>query len=119
MKHFKEIFGKVMMEVSPTDVAMLGEETPIVTVNGTKYAEFLIWANKGLSPNLTLECCYFRGDQISISAKIKDCFTEKSASVLKANGIKEFAVCAEDDCDEDGRPLDASLWLNIPIEPLV
>ena len=116
MKKFNEIFGKVMIEVTPTEVAMLGAEVPVVAVNGHSYAEFVTWANKSFSPNLMLNwasnnsgCC--------VVAEINGVFNEKSASTLRANGFTEWAIQADDKYDEDGRPLGCpGLYINFPCD---
>ena len=115
MKQFNEIFGKVMIEVTPTEVAMLGTDTPIVNVNGSTWAEFVTWANKAFSPNLELGwASNYSGS--CVVCKINGTFNEKSASTLKANGFTEWAIEADDTCDDDGRPLNCSaLYLNIPV----
>lgn len=115
MKHFIEIFGKVMIEVTPTEVAMLGCDVPVVTVGGSTWAEFKTWANKALSPNLTVISCWISGDRTAVHATIET-FTVKSASTLKANGFTEYYVTADESFDEDGRPWGCSLVLNIPID---
>ena len=115
MKHFKEIFGKVMIEITPTEAAMLGTDTPVVNVNGSTWAEFETWANKALSPNLAVRSCWISGCRTAIRANIES-FNEKSASTLKANGFMEYSVTAEEDFEEDGRPCGSCLVLNIPID---
>ena len=115
MKHFIEIFGKVMIEITPTEVAMLGADVPIVNMNDSIWAEFTTWANKALSPNLTVISCWISGDRTAVHATIET-FTVKSASTLKANGFTEYYVTAEESFEEDGRPCGSSLVLNIPID---
>jgi hypothetical protein len=118
MKHFKEIFGKVMIEITPTEVAMLGYDVPMVTLNGSTWAEFETWANVALSPNLTVRSCWFSGCRTAVHANV-EAFNEKSASALKANGFMEYSITAEEDFEEDGRPCGSCLVLNIPVIPNV
>lgn len=119
MKHFKEIFGKVMIEVTPTEVAMLGTDVPTVSVNGQTFADFVTWANKAFSPNLEFGYVgWGDGSHCGISAEINGTFNEKSVATLKANGITEWCIVADDYYDDDGRPIDCSaLYLNIPCTP--
>ena len=117
MKHFKEIFGKVMIELSPKDVAMLGTSVPVVVLNDAYYTEFTTWANKAFSPNLEFGYASIYPDGCVV-AKINGVFHEKSASTLKANGITEWAIKADDQYEEDGRPIGyPALYLNIPCIP--
>ena len=118
MKHFKEIFGKVMIELSPKDVAMLGTSVPVVVLNDAYYTEFTTWANKAFSPNLELGRTFF-SDAAVLYTRIEGAFNEKSVTTLKANGINEFNVTSEMDYADDGCPLGCALWLNIPIIPNV
>lgn len=115
MKKFNEIFGKVMIEVTPTEVAMLGADVPVVNVNGSTWAEFITWANKALSPNLTVKSCWISGCRTAVHAIIGT-FTDKSASELKANGFMDYSVTAEEDFEEDCGPCGSYLILNIPID---
>ena len=115
MKQFNEIFGKVMIEVTPADIAMLGPDVPVVTVNGYTYADFVTWVNKAFSPNLELGWASNHSGSCVV-CKINGVFNEKSASTLKANGFTEWAIEADDLCDDGGRPLGCSaLYLNIPV----
>ena len=114
MKKFNEIFGKVMIKITPEDVAMLGADVPVVNVNGSTWAEFTTWANKALSPNLVVKSSWISGCGTAVHAIIET-FTDKSASTLKANGFMEYSVTAEECFEEDGRPY-SSLVLNIPID---
>ena len=114
MKHFKEIFGRVMIEVTPTEVAMLGADIPTASMNGSTWAEFTIWANKAFSPNLKLSYAGFNSVMDCVFAKVEGTLDEKSISTLKANDIKEFSITADEDCDDDGRPCGCALWLRIP-----
>lgn len=115
MKKFNEIFGKVMIEITPTEVAMLGADVPVIVLNGHSYAEFVTWANKSFSPNIELDYAYDDGSGCCIIAKINGVFNEKSASTLKANGFTEYAIVAEDSFDDDGRPIGSPcLCLHIP-----
>ena len=116
MKKFKEIFGKVMIEVTPTEVAMLGCDVPMVTLNGSTWAEFETWANKALSPNLAVRSCWFSGCRTAVHASI-EAFNEKSASTLKANGFMEYSITAEETFEDDGRSCGYCLVLNIPVIP--
>ena len=118
MKKFNEIFGKVMIEVTPTEVAMLGYDVPMVTLNGSTWAEFETWANKALSPNLVVRSCWFSGCRTAVHASI-EAFNEKSASTLKANGFMDYSITAEEDFEDDGRPCGYCLVLNIPVVPNV
>ena len=116
MKQFNVIFGQVMIEVTPTDCAMLGADVPVVAVNGHSYADFVTWANKAFSPNLKFKwasnnsgCC--------VVAAIDGVFNEKSTSTLKANGFTEWAIEAVDQYDDEGRPIGClGLCLNIPCQ---
>lgn len=119
MKQFKEIFGRVMIEITPTEVAMLGADTPTASMNGSTWAEFTAWANKSCSPNLEIAYSYWAdGSHCSISAKIAGVFNEKSVATLKANGITEWSLAADDQYDDDGRPIGVpGLYLNIPCIP--
>lgn len=114
MKQFKRIFGKVMMEASFTDVAMLGADVPVITLNGSSWVEFITWANKAFSPNLKLSYAGFTGDGTCVYAKVEGVLNEKGISTLKANEFKEFSITAEEDFDEECRPCGCALWLNIP-----
>jgi hypothetical protein len=116
MKHFKEIFGKVMIEITPVDIAMLGADVPVVTINGQNYADFVDWANKAFSPNLELGRAFF-SDAAVLYTTLEGAFNEKSVATLKANGINEFNVTSEMECADDGCPLGCALWLTIPIIP--
>jgi len=116
MKKIAELFGRVMIEVTPTDVAMMGKDVPVVTVKGSTWAEFETWANKALSPNLVVRSCWFSGCRTAIHASIK-AFNEKSASALKANGFIEYSITAEENYEEDGRSCGYCLVLNIPVIP--
>ena len=118
MKKFNEIFGKVMIEVTPTEVAMLGADVPVVNVNGSTWAEFRTWANKALSPNLVVRRCWFSGCRTAVHASI-EAFNEKSASTLKANGFMDYSITAEENFEDDGRPCGCCLVLNIPVIPNV
>ena len=118
MKKFNEIFGKVMIEVTPTEVAMLGADVPVVNVKGSTWAEFITWANKALSPNLKVVGGWISGCGTAIHANIKS-FNEKSASTLKANGFMEYSITAEETFEDDGRPCGYCLVLNIPVIPNV
>ena len=118
MKQFKEIFGKVMIEITPVDVTMLGADVPIVTINGQNYADFVTWANKVFSPNLEFGYAYIHPDGCVVIAKINGVFHEKSASTLKANGITEWAIKADEQYEEDGSPIGCpALYLNISCIP--
>lgn len=114
MKQFKEIFGKVMMEASFTDVTMMGADVPVVTLDASTWVEFVTWANKAFSPNLKLSYAIFNSVMDCVFAKVEGALDEKGISTLKANGIKEFSITADEDCDEDGRPCGCALWLRIP-----
>ena len=117
MKQFNEIFGKVMIEVTPVDITMLGKDVPIVTIKGQNYADFVTWANKAFSPNLELEWASNNSGSCVV-CKINGVFNEKCASTLKANGFTEWAIVADDLYDDDGKPLCCSaLYLNIPCIP--
>ena len=120
MKQFNEIFGKVMIEITPEDVAVLGTDVPVVVVNDHYWVEFTTWANKAFSPNLELGYAYSDGSGCCIMAKVNGSFTEKSASTLKANGFTEYAICADTTWDDEGHPLyDAALILHIPYVPSI
>ena len=114
MKQFKEIFGRVMMEASSADVAMMGTDVPVVTLNASTWVEFITWANKAFSPNLKLSYAVFNSVMGCVFVKVEGTFDEKSISTLKANDIKEFSITADEDCDDDGRPCGCALWLKIP-----
>ena len=114
MKQFKEIFGKVMMEVSFTDVTMMGADIPVVTLNAFTWVEFITWANKAFSPNLKLSYAGFNSVMNCVFATVEGALDAKSISTLKANDIKEFSITADEDCDDEGRPCGCALWLNIP-----
>ena len=116
MKKFNEIFGKVMIEVTSTEVAMLEHNVPVVNVSGSTWAEFKTWANKALSPNLVVRSCWFSGCRTVVRASI-EAFNEKSASTLKANGFMEYSITAEETFEDDGRPCGYCLILNIPVIP--
>ena len=116
MKKIAELFGRVMIEVTPTDVAMMGKDVPVVTVKGSTWAEFETWANKALSPNLVVRNCWFSGCRTVVLAGI-EAFNEKSASILKASGFMEYSITAEEDFEDGGRPCGCCLVLNIPIIP--
>ena len=118
MKKFAEIFGRVMVEVTPTDVAMMGKDAPVITVEGSTWAEFETWANKAFNPNLVVRSCWFSGCRTAVHASI-EAFNEKSASTLKANGFMEYSITAEEDFEENGRPCGCCLVLNIPVIPNV
>ena len=118
MKKFNEIFGKVMIEVTPTEVAMLGADVPVVNVNGSTWAEFITWASKALSPNLTVKSCWFSGCRTAVHAII-EAFNEKSASTLKVNGFMDYSITAEEAFEDDGIPCGCCLILNIPVIPNV
>ena len=115
MKNFAEIFGKVMIDITPTEAAMLGNDVPVVKLNGSTWSEFTTWANKALSPNLVVNECWFSGCGTSVHATIES-FNEKSASTLKANGFTEYSITTEEAFEEDGRPCGTCLVLNIPID---
>ena len=115
MKKFNEIFDKVMIDVTPTEVAMLGVDVPVVNVNGSTWAEFITWANKALNPNLKVISCWVSGCGTAVHVAIET-FTDKSASTLKANGFTDYSITAMDDVDDDGRPCGSYLVLNIPID---
>ena len=115
MKHFKEIFGRVMIKVTPTEVAMLGADIPTASMNGSTWAEFTTWANKAFSPNLKVESCWISGCGTAVHATTET-FTDKSASTLRANGFTDYSITAMDDFDDDGRPCGSCLVLNIPID---
>ena len=118
MKHFKEIFGKVMVEITPVDVVMLGADVPVVTINGQNYADFVTWANKAFNPNLEFGYAYIYHGDCVVVAKINGVFHEKSASTLKANGITEWAIKADEQYEEDGSPIGCpALYLNISCIP--
>lgn len=119
MKHLKEIFGRVMIEITSTEVAMLGADVPTVSVYGAIWAEFTTWANKSFSPNLEIAYSYWGdGSHCGISAKIAGVFNEKSVATLKANGITEWCLVADEQYDDDGRPIGVpGLYLNIPCIP--
>lgn len=113
MKYFEEIFGKVMLEVTSTEVAMLGADTPVVTANGKAWVEFTTWANKFFSPHLMLdEYAWLTADRVK--TRILGNFTPKCASVLKANGIDDYIIYSDYIYDDDGRPTGVSLYLAIP-----
>ena len=113
MKQFNEIFGKVMIEVTPTEVAMLGTDVPVVTVGGHTYADFVTWANKSFSPHLMLgEYAWFTSDRVK--ARILGNFTPKCASALKANGFDDYTIYSDSVYEEDGKPIGDSLYLAIP-----
>jgi hypothetical protein len=116
MKKIAELFNRVMIEVTSTDVAMMGKDVPVVTAKGSTWAEFETWANKALSPNLVVRGCWFSGCRTVVCARI-EAFNEKSASTLKANGFMGYSITAEVDFEEDGRPYGCSLVLNIPVIP--
>lgn len=118
MKKIAEFFGRVMIEVTPIDVVMMGKDVPVVTVEGSTWAEFETWINKALSPNLAVRSCWFSGCGTAVHANIK-AFNEKSASALKANGFMEYSITAEEDFEEDGRLCGCCLVLNIPVIPNV
>lgn len=115
MKRFKEIFGKAMIEITPTDVAMLGTDVPVVSFNSRNYADFVSWANRAFSPNLVFSHAYICPS--CVIAKIDGIFDEKSASTLKANGITEWAIKADEEYGEDGPTGCPALFLNIPYIP--
>lgn len=118
MKKFAEIFSKVMIEVTPTEAAMLGNDVPMVRLNGSTWAEFTIWANIALSPNLVVKNCWFGGCGSVVHATIES-FNEKSASTLKANGFTEYSITTEEAFEDDGRPCGCCLVLDIPVIPNV
>lgn len=115
MMHLKEIFGVIMIKVTPTEIFILGAKIPIASIDGSKWAEFTTWANITFSPDLKIEHCYWADDShCSILAKIAGVFNEKSASILKVCGIKKWSIETNDLYDDDGRP---GLFLNIPCTP--
>lgn len=115
MKQFNKIFNKVMIEVTPTDIAMLGPDVPVITANGYTYADFVTWANKAFSPNLEFGWASNNSGSCVV-CKINGVFNEKSASTLKANGFTEWAIKIDDLCDDEGRSFGCSaLFLNIPV----
>ena len=115
MRQFNEIFDKVMIEVTPTEVAMLGTDVPTINLNGSTWAEFTTWANIALSPNLQITRAYVSGCGTTIHSIIKS-FNDKSAATLKANGFKEYSITADDCYEDDGRPCGPCLVLSIPLE---
>lgn len=114
-KCISEIFDKVMIEVTPTEVAMLGTDVPIITLNGSTWAEFTTWANIALSPNLQITKACVSGCGTAIHSIIKS-FNDKSAATLKANGFKDYSITADECYEDDGRPCGPCLVLKIPIE---
>lgn len=114
-KCISEIFDKVMIEVTSTEVAMLGTDVPIITLNGSTWAEFTTWANIALSPNLQITKTCVSGCGTAIHIIIKS-FNDKSAATLKANGFKEYSITADECYEDDGRPCGPCLVLKIPIE---
>lgn len=114
MKQFKQIFGKVMIEVTPVEVAMLGADVPVVAVNGQSWAEFSTWANKSFHPNLEIAEAFLSEQDETVRARIRNYFTRKSASTLSAH-FNEWEIYADDVYDTDGRPFGTpELYLSIP-----
>lgn len=114
MKQFKEIFGKVMIEITPVEVAMLGADVPIVTINNHSWAEFSTWANKSFHPNLEIAPAFFSEQDSTVRARIRNFFTRKSASTLSAH-FNDWEIYADDVYDDDGRPFNTpELYLSIP-----
>jgi len=116
MKRFKEIFNTAMVEITPTDIAMLGKDVPVVSFNSRNYADFVSWANRAFSPNLVFSHAYICPGSCVV-AKIDGIFNEKSASTLKANGITEWAIKADEVYGEDVPTGCPALFLNIPCIP--
>ena len=115
MRKFDKIFDKVMIEITPTEVAML-KDVPVVTMNGSTWVEFTTWANMTFSPHLHVRGCWLSGCGTCVHTIIEN-FDEKSHSVLKANGIDKYSIDADGDYTEDGRIISYYLELNIPVIP--
>jgi hypothetical protein len=112
MKDFIVLFNKVFISVTNTDIAMFDKSTPIINIADRKWMEFVTGANKALSPNLTLINAYMSNDGF-ISAFIDGGFCKNSASTLNAH-FSNWFITANEDFDDDGRPLGSSLLRNIP-----
>ena len=120
MKQFNEIFDKAMVEVESSEIAMLGVDIPVVTIDGHSWVEFVTWANKVLSPDLELRDAWINPARCCVNAEVAGVFNEKSASALKASGITEYALNAEMGIDDCGQyTYDAILKLSIPCIPNV
>ena len=113
MKQFDLIFGHVMVSITSKEVAMLGEDTPIVTCNGQIWAEFTTWANKSFSPHLELgDDAWMSVDRVK--ARVLGNFTPKCANALKSCGITDWELFADYVYDDEGRPQAESLYIAIP-----
>lgn len=113
MKQFDMIFGHVMVAITPTEVVMLGEDTPVVTSNGQTWAEFTTWANKSFSPHLKLDDdAWMSADKVK--ARILGIFTPKCANAFKSCGITDWEIFADSVYDDEGRPQAESLYIAIP-----
>lgn len=112
MRDFIVLFNKVFISVMDTDIAMFDNNVPVIHIADRKWVEFVTWANKALSPNLTLVSACMDTNGI-ICASIDGSFYKNSASTLNAH-FSDWFITAEEDFADDGCPLGSSLFLNIP-----
>ena len=115
MKRFKEIFGKVMVNITASEAAIVGIQIPVVHKNTLMWVEFTDYANLICGSNLECQYSYWTdSSHCCVEVKVTS-FNEKSAAALNSNGITEWSIMAEDDFDDDGRPLGTpALYLKIP-----
>ena len=112
MKKFNEIYGKVMIEVSPVDIAMLGDNVPIVTLDGLSWAEFTTWAAKSFSPHIEVaQDCWMYDNEIRI--RLIGSVTAKGLSALKTH-FPDFILYSDNIYYDEGPSYDSSLYLKIP-----
>ena len=118
MRQFDVIFNKLVISLTDADIAMIGGDYPVIDYLGCKWAEFTLWANQALSPNIQVRYSYMSQDYkyACIVLNEDSPWMSRSHSTIKAH-FDEYILTTEDIYDPDtGEPLGSRLLLKIPIK---
>lgn len=118
MRKFNVIFNKLVISLTEADISMIGGDYPVIDYLGCKWAEFTLWANQALSPNIQVSYSYMSQDYkyACIVLNEDSPWMSRSHSTIKSH-FDEYILTTEDIYDpECGQPMGSRLLLKIPIK---
>ena len=117
MRKFDVIFNKLVISLTDVDIAMIGGDYPIIDYLGCKWAEFTVWANQALAPNIQVSYSFMSCSEEYACAVLNEDspWMSKSHSTIKSH-FDDYILSSWEDYDESGHSLSVRLLLKIPIK---
>ena len=117
MRKFDVIFNKLVISLTDADISMIGGDYPIIDYLGCKWAEFTVWANQALAPNIQVSYSYMSEDGEYACAVLNEDspWMSRSHSTIKSH-FDDYILSSWEDYDESGHSFGVRLLLKIPIK---